>query len=227
MLTRSTSYTCATNNIYHLFLKERPSIERALFLFRQHAHISGEQNSDENKEEISNLSCFLTNCFFLSVESLFISSWSAFISSSLYWKSLTMNLGKQSSRQESGSLVHCSSRTFSLSWWCQSDRKSLTCSPWLCVWSHQQLSWREWHWTSHCHCLQTADWKKTWCQLFSSHILILELTRQYSFGVWKCFSSSGVGVNTSLTSMSEEPPSQPAFHMFSASRRTTPWGGKK
>lgn len=43
MLTRSTSYTCATNNIYHLFLKERPSIERALFLFRRHAHISGEQ----------------------------------------------------------------------------------------------------------------------------------------------------------------------------------------
>lgn len=75
-------------------------------------------NSDENKEKISNISCFLTNCFFLSVESLFISSLSAFISSSLYWKSLTMNLGKQSSRQESGSLVHCSSHTFSLSGWC-------------------------------------------------------------------------------------------------------------
>lgn len=34
----------------------------------------------------------LTNCFFLSVESRVISSLSAFISSSLYWKSLTVNL---------------------------------------------------------------------------------------------------------------------------------------
>lgn len=34
----------------------------------------------------------LTNCFFLSVDSLFISSLSAFISSSLYWKSRTINL---------------------------------------------------------------------------------------------------------------------------------------
>lgn len=51
--------------------------------------------------------------------------------------------------------------------------------------------------------------------------------RQYSFGVWKCFSSSRVGVKTSLTLMSEEPPSQPVFHMFSASRHTTPWGRKK
>lgn len=50
-----------------------------------------------NKSQMSHISVMtsllrLTNCFFLSVDSLFISSLSAFISSSLYWKSRTINL---------------------------------------------------------------------------------------------------------------------------------------
>lgn len=50
-----------------------------------------------NKSQMSHIAIMtsllrLTNCFFLSVDSLFISSLSAFISSSLYWKSRTINL---------------------------------------------------------------------------------------------------------------------------------------
>lgn len=58
-------------------------------------------------------------------------------------------------------------------WWRQSNRKALTCSPWLCVWNHPQLSWREWHWTARSHCLHTADLKKTQRQLFSTHTTVL------------------------------------------------------
>lgn len=68
--------------------------------------------------------------------------------------------------------------TLSLNWWCQPNRKALTCSPWLCAWSHQQLSWREWHWKVRCHCLHRADFKKTQCQLFSTHIIILKVISQ-------------------------------------------------
>lgn len=46
----------------------------------------------------------LTNCFFLSVDSLFISSLSAFISSSLYWKSRTINLHLEANKIKSAYL---------------------------------------------------------------------------------------------------------------------------
>lgn len=116
------------------------------------------------------------------MESRVISSLSAFISSSLYWKSLTMNLETQSSGQKS---VH----TFSLHYLYVSISLTLgmlTCSLWLCVWSHRRLSWTEWRWTVHCHCLHTADCKNRALSLLCSNILTIpEWPEENIYSVYK------------------------------------------
>lgn len=52
-----------------------------------------------------------TNCFFLSVDKRVISSLSAFISTSLYWKSRTVNLGHEITAPEVGTYTHTHSKT--------------------------------------------------------------------------------------------------------------------
>lgn len=68
----------------------------------------------------------LTNCFFLSVQSRVISSLSALISSSLYWKSLTVNLCQD--RNQCHLYNHTGS--FELLGFVPCV---LTCSLWLCA----------------------------------------------------------------------------------------------
>ncbi len=75
-----------------------------------------------NRENLD--SCMHTNCFFLSVERRVISSLSAFISSSLYWKSRTTNLKKISNT--GSAFLSFSWKTWWHQWTSKTDRHSNT-----------------------------------------------------------------------------------------------------